>query len=120
VGNNVSPFVVDPVLLGQLHDLIGHLRDRSRYTTMTVPAAEFPTWCAALDVESFYTYRTKAGNAWVGTKTTHLVSTTTDSEYRMLSVACDTPPAPWVEFPRSEGDRRYMFKYELPNETESQ
>jgi hypothetical protein len=118
--NQVAPFVVSHELVAELAHLASVISGRSRYTTMSVPAEEFPAWCAALKVQSFYAHRLKNGNRWVSTNIVHTVDTTVSAEMRMLSVQCDTPPAPWVEFPNGEGDRRYMFKSTMDNENETE
>jgi hypothetical protein len=125
MNGQVPPFRIRPAFLDELRALAHALTRRSRYTTMDVPAEDFPTWCAALGVDAFHTYTTKSGNSWVTTHTVHLVDTAVESEMRMLSVQCGTPPAPWVQFPNGEGDRRYIFRSEMDlnplvhNETES-
>jgi hypothetical protein len=103
-------FTVDGDAVLQVKHLIGELVKHARWTQMNVSTADFPVWCAALGVNSFLSFRRKAGHTWVSTGTTHLVTTDNQDEYRMVSVNCDQAPADWVTFPDGEGDRRWMFK----------
>jgi hypothetical protein len=115
-----APFMINPDLVRELQAFVLELTNRSRSSTVTVPAADFPAWLVALGKDDFHAQRTKSGQtfvrsgyAWVGDPV----------DGPMLSVTCDTPPAPWVSFPEAEGDRRYMFRYTMnllpDNETES-
>jgi hypothetical protein len=114
-------FVVNPDLVHELKAFILDATNRSRSSTFTVPAEDFPAWLVALGKDDFHAQTTKSGQtfirsgyAWVGDPV----------DGPMLSVTCDTPPAPWVSFPTGEGSRRYMFRYTTnplsTNETESQ
>lgn len=116
-----APFVVNPDLVQELQALIQHMVSRSRATNLTVPATDFPAWLVALGKDDFHAQTTKggaqfirSGYAWIGDDPVTAP---------MVSVTCDTPPAPWVSFPETEGDRRYMFRYTTNplshNETES-
>lgn len=120
-GQLPPPFSVDPGLVQELQRLIREVTRHSRHTTVTVPAADFPAWLVALGKTDFHAQTTKSGAnfirsgyAWVGDDPVNSP---------MLSVTCDTPPAPWVSFPQTEGDRRYMFRFTMnvlaDNETES-
>lgn len=125
MNGQVAPFRIRPELVDELRALSIEITKRSRYTTMDVTPEDFPAWCAALGVEAFHTHMSKAGHQWVTTHTVHVVDTAVESEMRMMSVQCGTPPAPWVKFPSGEGDRRYIFRSEMDltplvhNETES-
>jgi hypothetical protein len=114
------PFEVSADLVRDLKALIADLTNRSRSSAVTVPAVDFPAWLVALGKEHFYAQTMRSGQtfirsgyAWVGDPV----------DGPMLSVTCDTPPAPWVSFPETEGDRRYVFRYTTNplahNETES-
>jgi len=118
-------FTVDRELVSELIKFIAEAVARSTYTRVEVSAADFPAWCAALGVESFMAYRGKNSHTWVSTNHSYTSCSQPDvhvedpnegkypgcvHEHHLVSVACDTPPAPWVEFPAGEGDRRYMFR----------
>lgn len=113
-------FEVNAALVREIKTLIRDITNRSRSSAVTVPAEDFPAWLVALGKEHFYAQTMRSGQtfirsgyAWVGDPVTG----------PMLSVTCDTPPAPWVSFPDTEGDRRYVFRYETnslaDNEKES-
>lgn len=118
-----TPFAVDAQLLRDVQALIQHSAARSSHTSFTVPTAEFPAWLAALGKDSFYAHTTKSGSRFIRAGYA-VIGDSTDANAPMVSVTCDTPPAPWVSFPETEGDRRYMFRYTTNplahNETESQ
>ena len=119
-----APFVVNPELVRDIQALLQNLATRSRYTTLTVSVDEFPAWLVALGRDDFHAYMSKNGHRFISSGMAHIVKTVRPDEMRIVSVSCDTPPAPWVSFPEAEGDRRYMFRYTtnvLPdNETESE
>lgn len=120
----VAPFRVHHELVARLEALIQELAQRSRMTTLTVPAEEFPAWLVVLGKEDFHATVGKNGNQWI--RSGYALLGEDPATAPMMSVSCDTPPAPWVAFPSAEGDRRYMFRYELDrnplidNETESE
>ena len=108
-GQLPAPFQVDPDLVRTLKELVGLVVARSRHTTLTVPAADFPAWLVALGKEDFHAQTTRNGGMFIRSGYTLVGEDPINSP--MVSVTCDTPPAPWVHFPRTEGDRRYMFRY---------
>jgi hypothetical protein len=130
-----EPFAVDRGLVSELTEFIQNAVARATYVRFDVPAPDFPVWCAALGVESFTAYRGKNGHTWVSTQHSYVMCGQPEvhqngalrdgqypgcqHEYRLVSVGCDTPPAPWVQYPGGEGDRRYMFKFEV-KEAESE
>lgn len=107
----MNAFTVDQQHVTRIRELISTLMAISTYTRLEVSPEDFPVWCAAMEVESFMAYRAKHNHTWVSTQHLYLGD-------RLVSVGCDTPPAPWVEFPSGEGDRRYMFRV-ATNEVES-
>lgn len=119
-GQLPPPFEVNPDLVRELQELVQALTGRSRSSSLTVPAADFPAWLVALGKKDFHAQTTKGGQQFVRSGYTWIGDPV---DGPMLSVTCDTPPAPWVSFPATEGDRRYMFRYTTNplahNETES-
>lgn len=118
-GQLPAPFEVNADLVRELQALIRNLASRSTFTSLTVPAADFPAWLAALGKEDFHAQRSRSGKTFIRAGYTLVGEDPINSP--MLSVTCDTPPAPWVSFPEGEGTRRYMFRHTLisTNETES-
>lgn len=116
-----APFEVSAELVADILALIMALTSRSRSSAVTVPAAEFPAWLVALGKEDFYANTSRSGMRFV--RSGYVIMGDDQVNGPMLSVTCDTPPAPWVSFPETEGDRRYMFRYTTKplatNETES-
>lgn len=120
-GQLPAPFVLDPEFIHDLQALIQQAATRSSHTTFNVPPAEFPAWLAALGKDSFYAHTTRSGSRFI--RAGYAVIGDDTATAPMVSVTCDTPPAPWVSFPEAEGDRRYKFRYTTnplaDNETES-
>lgn len=120
-GQLPTVFTISAELVKELQDLARAVAAHSSYTMLTVPAADFPAWLAALGRESFYAHTTRSGSRFI--RSGYAVIGPDTLKAPMLSVSCDTPPAPWVSFPETEGDRRYMFRYTTNplahNETES-
>lgn len=116
-----APFTVDPDLVRELQHLVQVLVSHSNHTALTVPTSQFPAWLVALGRESFYAHTTKNGLRFI--RAGYVVIGDDPANSPMVSVNCDTPPAPWVSFPETEGDRRYVFRYTTnplsSNETES-
>lgn len=118
-GQLPAPFMVSVALVEDIKALVQNLASRSRSSNLTVTPAEFPAWLVALGKEDFHAQRTRSGMTFVRAGYTLIGDDPVNSP--MVSVTCDTPPAPWVSFPGGEGTRRYMFRYNLlsDNETES-
>lgn len=104
------PFEVDWSMVDRLRALIVQIVELAQYTRIEVPETLFPAWCAALSVDSFTSFTGKGRHQWVSTTSTRTVVVNGQNTVHMVSVGCDRPPAPWVEFPRGEGDRRWMFR----------
>lgn len=102
-------FEVDWALVDRLRALIVQVVELAQYTRLEVSETMFPAWCAALSVESFMSFTGKGRHQWVSTTSTRTVVVNGQNTTHVVSVGCDRPPAPWVEFPRGEGDRRWMF-----------
>lgn len=113
-----APFEVRESLVRELRHLIQSIAARSSMTYLTVPAAEFPAWLLALGRESFYAHTMRSGQKFI--RAGYAVIGDNPTESPMVSVTCDTPPAPWVSYPEDEGNRRYMFRYNLLSDNEKE
>lgn len=107
-----EPFAVDAQLLSEVRALIGRLVARSSSSAFTVPATEFPAWLAALGKGAFYAHTTKSGMRFIRAGYA-VIGDWKDPDAPIVTVTCDQPPAPWVTFPETEGDRRYLFRYNI-------
>lgn len=116
------PFEVSAALVQEIRTFISDCIRMSRHTALIVPTADFPAWLVALGKDDFHAHMSKSGHRFVRAGYAFIGDDPVTAP--MLSVTCDTPPAPWVSFPETEGDRRYMFRYTTnplsSNETESQ
>lgn len=111
-------FTVDGVQVAAIREFVAELVERSSYTSLRVPPAEFGAWAAALDEKIFYTHCSKNGYRHAAVCAWSLTSINFGTASVLVSADLNEGKVvDWAQYPEHEGDRRYYFRAFVVNET---
>jgi hypothetical protein len=109
MSNPPLSFDIDAGTLASIDLLISEMAERARYTTVRVPAVDFPAWLAALGADSFTAHSSEIREGTGVRIYEHVSSGILRRHECMFVVSCEQSPSAWVTFPEPGSVNRYEF-----------
>jgi hypothetical protein len=102
-------FDIDAGTLASIDLLISEMAERSRYTTVQVPAVDFPAWLAALGADEFHSHSSEMREGGKLRLYQRVQSNILRRGEAMFSVTSEGLPSTWVTFPEPGAVNYYQF-----------